>query len=145
MVHTDARPATVAELRRVLAEEEVEPDRVLLAHLGDSDDVTFLAELAEAGFVLGMDRFGIGWPLDDGARVRTVAELCRRGLAAKLTLSHDAACYIDWIEPAYAASNPDWHYLHISNDVIPALSRLGVSESDIDEMLVAAPAIFFAR
>lgn len=144
MVHTDARPATIMSLRRLLAEEDVAPSRVLLAHLGDSDDVSFLAELAGAGFVLGMDRFGINWPLEEAARVRTVAELCRQGFARQLTLSHDAACYIDWVEPDYASRNPSWHYLHISDDVLPALRELGVGEKDLDEMLIGAPARFFA-
>ena len=39
-----------------------------LAHSGDSTDVDHLSELAEAGFLLGMDRFGLETTL---ARQRT--------------------------------------------------------------------------
>ena len=34
---------------------------------------------------------------------------------------------------------PRWHYLHIHNDVIPALKRKGVTEEHLNEMLVENP------
>jgi phosphotriesterase-related protein len=40
---------------------------------------------------------------------------------------------------------PNWHYLHISNDVLPALRERGVTDDQIDEMLVANPRAWFER
>jgi phosphotriesterase-related protein len=129
----------------VLGEEGVEPRHVLLAHVGDSTDVDLLTELAEAGFLLGMDRFGIDAILDLGGRAGTVAELCRRGLASRMVLSHDASCYIDWIDPNLLVAATNWHYLHITNDVLPALAERGVTDDQIDQMLVANPRAWFER
>ncbi len=69
-----------------------------------------------------------------------VAELCERGYVEQLVLSHDASCYIDWIAGEVPlGAMPNWHYLHISEDVIPALLQQGVTEAQIDVMLVDNP------
>jgi len=60
-------------------------------------------------------------------------------------LAHDTSCYIDWIDPVVIPFLPNWHYLHISNDVLPALQDRGVSQDQIDEMMVANPRAWFER
>ena len=71
----------------------------MLGHSGDSTDLDYLSELADAGCLLGMDRFGLDLitPFED--RVATVAAMCERGYADSMVLSHDASCYIDWFPP----------------------------------------------
>lgn len=143
MVHTHPASHTALEVTRVLTEEGVEPAKVLLAHSGDTTDADHLSGLAEQGYLLGMDRFGIDATLGFEDRVGIVAELCRRGFASSMVLSQDAACYIDWIDPAFKGALPNWHYLHVLRDVVPALAERGVSEAQIDEMLVANPRRYF--
>lgn len=143
MVHTHPETHTALEAKRVLAEEGVPPTRVLLAHCGDTTDADHLEGLAEDGYLLGMDRFGIDTTLDFEGRVGIVAELCRRGHAASMVLSQDASCYIDWIEPAVKPSLTNWHYLHVTTDVLPALSERGVTDAQIDQMLVENPRHYF--
>ena len=87
-----------------------------------------------------MDRFGIDTILPFADRVDTVATLCARGHANKMVLSHDAACFNDWLpERDLPAVLPNWHYLHIHNDVIPALKKRGVTDEQIRTMLVDNP------
>ena len=126
-----------------MAEEGVDPGAVVLGHSGDSTDVDHLAALADAGFWLGMDRFGINLETTFEARADTVVELCRRGYAERMVLSHDAACYIDWIDPEARAFLPQWHYLHIEQDVLPYLRDHGVTEEQITTMLVDNPRRIF--
>jgi phosphotriesterase-related protein len=40
---------------------------------------------------------------------------------------------------------PSWHYLHIHNDVIPALKQKGVSDEQVHTMLVENPRKIFER
>ena len=40
---------------------------------------------------------------------------------------------------------PRWHYMHIHNDVLPALRSADVSEDDIRTMLVDNPREIFER
>ncbi|HKN53802.1 MAG TPA: phosphotriesterase-related protein, partial [Amycolatopsis sp.] len=111
----------------------------------DSADLDYLTELADRGSLLGMDRFGLDLMLPFEERVATVAAMCQRGYAGSMVLSHDASCYIDWL-PAelLPAMAPNWHYLHIVRDVLPALRERGVSEKDINTMLVDNPRRFLA-
>ena len=139
-VHTHPESQTALEVKRVLCDEEgVDPHRVVLGHSGDTTDADHLTSLAEMGFVLGMDRFGINLATTFEARADIVVELCRRGFAEQMVLSQDAACYIDWIEPDVLSFLPQWHYLHIEEDVLPYLREHGVTDDQITTMLVDVP------
>ncbi len=143
-VHTHPRSQSGLVVKRVMCDEEgVDPRRIVLGHSGDSTDADHLAELAEAGFTLGMDRFGLDVILPTQERADIVVELCRRGFAEQLVLSHDAACYIDWIDPNALALLPAWNYLHLQQDVLPYLREHGVSDEQLEAMLVANPRRYF--
>lgn len=143
-VHTHPASESGLVVQRVVCEEEgVDPGKVVLGHSGDSSDADHLSTLAEAGFLLGMDRFGIHLGTTFEERCDIVVELCRRGFAERMVLSHDAACYIDWIDPNVLAFLPEWHYLHIHDDVLPYLREHGVTDDQIDTMLVGNPRRYF--
>ena len=90
-----------------------------------------------------MDRFGINLETTFEARADTVVEMCRRGFAGSMVLSQDASCYIDWIDPSVMPFLPQWHYEHISTEVVPYLLDHGVSQQQIDQMLVENPRRYF--
>lgn len=78
--------------------------------------------------------------------METVVALVARGYAGRLLLSHDAACHLDWVpEDRIRAANPRWVFTHISDDVLPALRARGVTEEQIDTMLVDNPHRCFER
>lgn len=143
-VHTHPASRQGLEVKRVLCDEEgVDPRRVVLGHSGDTTDTDHLAELADAGFVLGMDRFGINLATTFEARADTLVEMCRRGYAGSMVLSQDASCYFDWIQQDLLALLPQWRYTHIHQEVLPYLLEHGVSQEQIDTMLVANPRRYF--
>ena len=136
-VHTNVHNRSGLEAQRVLREEGADLTKVVIGHSGDSTDLDYLMELADAGSILGMDRFGLDVLLPFEQRVDTVAELAKRGYADRMVLAHDASCFIDWFDPqAKAQAVPNWNYRHISEDVLPALVERGVSEEHIQTMLV---------
>jgi hypothetical protein len=142
-VHTHPGSRTGLEAQRVLTDEGVDPRRVVLGHSGDTTDVDHLVELAEAGFVLGFDRFGINLDTTFEARADTLVEMCRRGYADRIVLSQDASCYIDWLAPGVMDLLPQWHYTHIHDDVLPYVREHGVTEEQVETMLVANPRSYF--
>jgi phosphotriesterase-related protein len=144
-VHTHPGTETGLVVHRVLCEEEgVQPHRVVLGHSGDSTDTDHLSTLAEFGFVLGMDRFGINVGTTFEARADTLIEMCRRGFADQMVLSHDAACFFDWMDPnVRAAALPQWNYLHIGEEVLPYVRERGITEEQITTMLVEVPRRLF--
>ena len=141
--HTNAEAERGLDQQRIFDEEGVDLTRVVIGHCGDTNDLDYLQQLLDAGSILGMDRFGIDGYLTTDQRVEVVAKLCEMGYAQQLVLSHDASCYIDWIEGEVPLTPlPNWHYLHISKDVIPALLEAGVSTEQIDTMLIDTPKQF---
>ncbi len=143
-VHTDPHSQSGLVAQRVLAEEGADLTKVVIGHSGDSVDLDYLMKLADAGSILGMDRFGLDLLLPFDERVNTVAELCKSGYADRMALAHDAACFIDWFDhEAKKQALPKWNYRHISEEVLPALRERGVSEADITTMLVDVPRRYF--
>ncbi|GAA4510071.1 phosphotriesterase family protein [Brevibacterium yomogidense] len=136
-VHTNPHTRSGLDAQRVLREEGVDLTKVVIGHSGDSTDVDYLKEVADAGSILGMDRFGLDVLLPFEQRVDTVARLAAEGYTDRMVLAHDAACFIDWFDPeAKRQAVPQWNYRHITEDVLPALRERGVTEEQIDTMLV---------
>ncbi len=143
-VHTHPRSGTGRDAVRVLREEGADLTKVVLGHSGDTTDLDYLCELADAGCLLGMDRFGLDviTPFED--RVATVAALCERGYARSMVLSHDAACYMDWFPPeVIPLFAPRWNFQHLFDDVLPALKSRGVTDDQARQMLVDNPRRYF--
>jgi phosphotriesterase-related protein len=144
--HTHAHSRRGLDQQRIFTQEGVDLNRVVIGHSGDSTDVDYLEELIAAGSYLGMDRFGLDNILGFEDRVNIVARMCERGHADRMVLAHDASCYIDWLpEAALPVVLPNWHYLHIHNDVLPALRKRGVTEEHITTMLVDNPRAIFTH
>jgi len=52
---------------------------------------------------------------------------------------------LDWFSPEQIARfAPSWHYGHLFNDVLPALRERGVSETQLETMLVGNPRRYFS-
>jgi phosphotriesterase-related protein len=141
--HTDAHLKRGLEQQQIFDDEGVDLSRVIIGHSGDTTDIAYLEELMARGSYIGMDRFGVDVILPFEERVATVAELCQRGHHEKMVLSHDASCHIDWFGDAVTKLATNWHYLHITKDVVPALREKGVTEEQLTAMLVDNPRRIF--
>jgi phosphotriesterase-related protein len=143
MVHTNAAAATGIPALEALTDAGVDPLRIVIAHAGDSNDLAYLRAIADAGAVLGFDRFNIEHFNPDARRIETLLALLADGYGDRIHLSHDAACFMDFMvgDPAFADEQPD--YLHISRVILPQLRQAGVTEKEIDELMVVNPQRFF--
>jgi phosphotriesterase-related protein len=146
-VHTSGAAQSGRLAIGLFRKEGVDLTKVVVAHAGDSNDLGYLMELADSGATLGMDRFGLDLFNPTPERVATIAALAARGYADRMVLAHDASCFIDWFgadhDAVRAMAAPNWHYAHISDDVLPALRDAGVTEAQIEQMLVANPRRYF--
>ena len=144
--HTHPETKRGLEQQRIFKEEGVDLGRVVIGHSGDSENIDYLQALIEAGSYIGMDRFGLDQLLATDKRVATIAKLCELGYANRMVLSHDANCYIDWFPmELIRGSVPNWHFRHISEDVLPALREAGVSDEQINQMMVENPRRIFEQ
>jgi len=143
MVHTNARAATGTLALAELTRRGVDPARIVVAHAGDSNDLEYLRTIGDTGASLGFDRFNIPHFNPDEDRLRTLLALLGEGYGDRIHLSHDAACFMDFMvgDPAFADEQPD--YLHITRVILPQLRQAGVTEKEVDELMVANPQRFF--
>ena len=104
----------------------------------------YLRALADTGAWLGCDRFGIDHFNPMSNRIRTLTALLAEGYGARIHLSHDAACFYDFMvgNPFFADETPDYRLL--SNHVVPALREAGATREQIDQMMVENPVRFLS-
>jgi phosphotriesterase-related protein len=141
--HTDVAHRNGLDQQRIFAEEGVDLSRVIIGHSGDSTDLNYLRALLDAGSTIGADRFGLylpdmGLPEMD-VRIQTLKQLCAEGYSDRIVLSHDVTCYGDWIPADFGADLTDWVQTHLIDDVVPAMLKNGITEDQVDQMLVANP------
>jgi phosphotriesterase-related protein len=144
MVHTNAPSQTGRLALEFLSERGVDPARLVIAHAGDSNDLDYLRELADAGAWLGQDRYGIEHFNPSADRLATTTALLAEGYAGQIQLGHDSACFYDFMayNPPFADERPD--LLRIHNELLPALRENGVGDEQIEQMLVGNPRVFFS-
>lgn len=144
MVHTNAVAATGLPALDALTAAGVDPRRIVIAHAGDSNDLAYLRAIADTGAALGFDRFNIPHFNPDERRVETLLALLAEGYGDRVHLSHDAACFYDFMvgDPAFADERPD--YLHLWTKILPALLTAGVTREQIDELTIVNPRRFFS-
>jgi phosphotriesterase-related protein len=143
MVHTNASAGTGLTALEALTARGIDPTRIVVAHAGDSNDLDYLRAIADTGAVLGFDRFNIPHFNPDADRIRTLLALLSEGYGDRIHLSHDGACFYDFMvgDPNFADERPD--YLHISKRVLPVLLEQGVTQAQIDELMVENPRRYF--
>ena len=126
------------EQQRIFKQEGVDLSRVVIGHCGGTLNTAYHLELIENGSFLGFDHFGLmGFTLQE--RVDAVARLCDRGLASRIVLSHDAMCFVDWFPRSMSEAAKNWRWTHIPDDVLPAMRNSGISDEDIETMMVLNP------
>jgi phosphotriesterase-related protein len=140
-IHTAPQIESGLIVQQVLSEEGVDLEDVIIGHCGDTGDIDYLMKLADKGSLLGMDRFGVEFAITMEQRVATIAEMVKRGYVGQMALSHDCCAWSDFFPQVadYHRAMPRHHYLHIHDEVIPALLEAGLSQRELDTMFVDNP------
>jgi phosphotriesterase-related protein len=147
MAHS--RPASQTGPRQVeiLLEEGVAPEKIQIAHTGDTDDLDYIESLLGTGVYVGLDRYGLPMFLATDKRNRTTTELLKRGHVERMFLSQDFVVALDWFPPeageqlmAAGMVEEDWSMTLLFERIIPALEEAGMTDEQLETMLVANPA-----
>jgi phosphotriesterase-related protein len=145
MAHS--RPASETGPRQVevFLEEGVAPEKIQIAHTGDTDDLDYIERLLETGVYIGMDRYGLEIFLPIERRNATVTALLERGYADRMFLSQDFCATLDWYPPEVgkqlmeSGAAKDWSMTLVHDQVIPTLRESGMTDEQLETMLVANP------
>jgi phosphotriesterase-related protein len=120
-----------------------DPERVVLGHVTTAiDRPDDLAGLIDRGAILGFDLFGFDhsllgpgrYPPSDHEAARFVAGLVRTGHRDRLILSQDVGVV------SRLRRFGSWGYAHLLEHVVPILRELGLTDDDLDAILVRTPA-----
>jgi phosphotriesterase-related protein len=144
MAHSHPSSATGLEQMRIFSEEGVDPAKVQIAHTGDTDDLDYIERLLETGCWIGMDRYGLDLFLPTEPRNATVLALLEKGHADRMFLSQDYCSSIDWFPrevQEYLKANevPKWSMTFLFEEVIPELKERGMTDEQLDQMMVDNP------
>jgi phosphotriesterase-related protein len=136
-VHTNGEAQTGRLALAELTDRGVDPTRIVIAHAGDSTDLDYLRHLADAGAMLGFDRFNSGFSTDDD-RVASIAKLIAEGYIDRIHISHDASTFNDFMQhnPRFADRKFTYSYTHIHREILPKLRAAGVTDTEIDVMQI---------
>jgi phosphotriesterase-related protein len=143
--HADAPHQRGLDQQHVLADHGVDLGRVMIGHSNESTDIGYLEQIIANGSYLGWDRCGLSLTVPLDAQLDTLATLCERGYANRVMLSHDKSSFMDWFSNAEVDPVlPDWRYTYIHDGVLPGLRERGITESQLEQMLIRNPRDFFA-
>ena len=142
-----SRPASETGPRQVeiFLEEGVKPERIQIAHTGDTDDLDYIERLLDTGVYIGMDRYGLEIFLPIDRRNATVTALLERGYAERMFLSQDFCATLDWYPPEVgkqmmeAGAAKDWSMTLVFDQVIPTLRESGMTDEQLETMMVENP------
>jgi phosphotriesterase-related protein len=145
MAHS--RPASQTAHRQIelFEEEGVDLSRVQIAHTGDTDDLDYIERVLDKGVYIGMDRYGLEIFLPIERRNPTVTALLERGYADRMFLSQDYCATIDWYpvemeeQLREAGALKDWSMTLVFDQVIPALREAGMTDEQLQTMMVENP------
>jgi phosphotriesterase-related protein len=144
MAHSRPASGTGLEQMRIFEEEGVDPGKIQIAHTGDTDDLEYIEGLLDTGCWIGMDRYGLDIFLPTDRRNATVLGLLERGHADRMFLSQDYCSTLDWFPldvQDHLKENefPNWSMTFLFDQVIPELTERGMTEDQLNQMMVENP------
>lgn len=145
MAHSRPLSDTAPRQIEIFDEEGVDLSRVQIAHCGDSPDPDYIESIIEKGVWVGLDRYGLEMYCPYDQRQAATLALLERGYADRVFLSADSCATIDWFpfevveQLIQAGAAKDWDIRIVPQRVIPDLKEAGVTDDQIDQMMVKNP------
>jgi phosphotriesterase-related protein len=121
--------------------------KIVIGHSCGTGDFSYHAGVARGGSYLGFDRFGLDMIQPDAERVASLARLIGAGYGRQVVVSHDSVwCWNGQPAPREALEQMEkvWNPTHFLTRIAPRLRDAGVTDAQIDALLLDNPRRFFA-
>lgn len=148
-VHINPWTVNGIEAADILLNSGVAADRICISHIDVEGNIDYIHALLEKGVYVEFDNFGKQYYVDrearhegygqfisDVERVRLLRRLIEEGYKSRILLACDVCL------KTLLRSYGGWGYDHLLRNIIPVMIEEGISESDINLMLVDNPADF---
>lgn len=122
---------------KLFKEYGVNLDKVVISHVGLSGDLDYILRIIDKGVNVAFDTIGKIKYQPEELRVNLLKELTKRGLSQKIVLSMDIT------RKSHLKYLNGLGYSYLLDDFLPLLRMGGISEAQIDNMIVNnAPRIY---
>jgi predicted metal-dependent phosphotriesterase family hydrolase len=130
--HAARWPIGLAQLR-LLAEEGVEPRRVIVGHADSVPIPEYRLALAKAGCYVSFDSIGTGSSYDTHRAVDYVLDLVRAGFGSQVLLSHDV-CLRNHLRATGGCG-----YAYLLTEFLPLLTAAGLDQEQVNAFVIDNP------
>jgi phosphotriesterase-related protein len=136
------------EQQAILLELGVPAQQILIGHSCGTTDHDYHLKIIGAGSYLGFDRFGINTIMPDESRIAGLVALLKKQHEKRLFVSHDTVwCWRGEPFPDHIVKRIDYSVFanptHLHRNILPKLLTQGVTQQQIDTMLIDNPRRFF--
>jgi len=135
------------EQQRILTSLGVPAHRIIIGHCCATDNHDYHMHIAKQGSYLGFDRFGVEGVFPDAKRIASLVRLIEKGAGDRVIISNDSVwCWRgDYFVPAVARRMQEiMDPTHFTRNVMPKLLAAGITEEQLDAILVDNPRRFFS-
>lgn len=143
-VHLPWKGKHALSVIHILESEGVDPGKIIIDHMDDMEDMTFdyHKSIAEHGVYLEFDCFGQEDYVEtenfvhprDTERVAALKRIVDAGYIDRILLSQDVCL------KTYTRSYGGYGYDHILRTIVPMMKRIGLTDNEIDHMMIQNPA-----
>jgi phosphotriesterase-related protein len=130
--HAARWPVGLAQLR-LLAEEGVDPRRVIVGHVDSVPIPEYHLALVKEGCYISLDSIGTGSSYDTRRAVDYVLDLVRAGFGSQILLSHDV-CLRDHLRATGGCG-----YAYLLTEFLPLLTAAGLDQEQVHAFVTDNP------
>ena len=123
------------EQARLLINEGMNPDKIILGHLDLADDRDYYTEVLKAGVNIGFDTIGKTSYLSDEKRADNLIWLIDKGYEDKIILSQDISR-----KSYFSCKGAHSGYMSVMKDFVPLLLNRGINQETLNKLLIKNPA-----
>lgn len=132
----------------LLIGEGVSPEKIVIGHMCGNPSIAYQMDVLRRGVYIALDRFGIEMLISDQARTALLIGLLGMGYAKQILISQDCTAATHSrggrmpVDELMKFKN--WSFTNIFQNILPALKKAGVTDEQIQAMMVDNPRRFLA-
>ena len=146
-IHVNPWAPRAYEVMEIIEEHKVDPSKVVICHLNMNNDIDYIKGLLDKGIYIGFEdwgrditrdlkhcRYGLGRFLSDWENLDLLKKILDMGHVKQMLISMDVCR--KQMQRTYGG----WGLNHILTNVIPMMKEVGITQTQIDEMIIHNPA-----
>lgn len=148
ITHTQEGKQGAEQVRR-LVEYGAKADHIMVGHLDGCADIEELFTIFEQGAYGAFDRLGLqnmAGVIPESRRLALIAGLTASGYGERIMLAHDSFGWLTGDPCLYTKEQEqnlkNWNWIHVFQNIIPALKKMGVPDKIADDMVEKNPQAF---